>query len=237
LNCIRLRTGLRFEIQRSRSDSDMIQRINHNQADLIAALLPSAKRERLLNFSRPYLQTSNVLLTRKAADSPANLTQLHDKRLAIAQGNPLIDFLRTEFPQIKLVKCRTRSVPWKCLPRPAEGSELSGDRQLLHLIAFEHSLQISTTIGTEQAAFSLATGRDAKELNAILNKALLSISPEELGIINSRWRGYSASSQSTWRTYHRVFYQIVIGALLLISWPGTQTCGARSINAKRPSVH
>jgi len=84
---------------------------------------------------------------------------------------------------------------------------------------FEHSLQISTTIGTEQAAFSLATGRNAKELNDILNKALLSISPEELGIINSRWRGYSASSQSTWRTYHRVFYQIVIGAgvLLLIS--------------------
>lgn len=70
----------------------MIQRIRDNQADLIAALLPSAKRERLLNFSRPYLQNSNVLLTRKAADSPANLTQLHDKRLAIAQGNPLIDF-------------------------------------------------------------------------------------------------------------------------------------------------
>lgn len=222
LELIRLRTGLRFEIQRSRSDSDMIQRIRNNQADLIAALLPSAKRERLLNFSRPYLQNSNVLLTRKAADSPANLTQLHDKRLAIAQGNPLIDFLRTEFPQIKLVKMPdTFSAVEMLAEGQAEGavSSLVIANYFISSRLFEHSLQISTTIGTEQAAFSLATGRDAKELNAILNKALLSISPEELGIINSRWRGYSASSQSTWRTYHRVFYQIVIGAgvLLLIS--------------------
>ena len=68
----------------------------------------------------------------------------------------------------------------------------------------------------EQAAFSLATARGAKELNSILDKALLSIAPEELGIINSRWRGYSASSQSTWRNYQRLFYQIVIGAGLLL---------------------
>ncbi|PMZ61385.1 hybrid sensor histidine kinase/response regulator, partial [Pseudomonas sp. GW247-3R2A] len=84
---------------------------------------------------------------------------------------------------------------------------------------FEHALQISTTIGTRQAAFSLATGRDAKELGSILDKALLSIAPEELGIINSRWQGYSSASQSTWRNYHRVFYQIVlgVGVLLLMS--------------------
>ncbi|MNP05125.1 Virulence sensor protein BvgS precursor [compost metagenome] len=222
LELIRLRTGLRFDIQRSRSDSDMIKRINTDQADLIAAMLPSAQRDTLLNFTRPYLQNSYVLLTRKAHDSPTNLAQLKNKSLAIARGNPLMDYLRSEFPQIRLIQTPDA---FSAVEMLAEGRVEGAVNSLVianYFIAsqlFETELQISTTIGTQQAAFSLATGREAKELNDILNKALLSIAPQELGVINSRWRGYSASSQNTWRQYQRVFYQIVIGAglLLLIS--------------------
>ncbi|MHC8352196.1 transporter substrate-binding domain-containing protein [Pseudomonas sp. RT4P38] len=223
LELIRLRTGLRFDVHRSRSDDEMIEQIRDNKADLIAALLPSAQRETTLNFTRPYLQNSFVLLTRKAADSPTSLAQLQDQRLAIAQGNPLVDYLRSEFPRIRLIETPDAfsAVEWL-----AEGKADGAVNSLVianYFISsrlFEHTLQISTTIGTRQAAFSLATGRDAKELNSILNKALLSIAPQELGIINSRWRGYSASSQSTWRLYHRLFYQIIIGSgvLLLISF-------------------
>ncbi|AWY40443.1 response regulator [Pseudomonas putida] len=222
LELIRLRTGLRFDIQRSRSDSDMVQWLEANQVDLIAALLPTTQRETLLNFSRPYLQNSNVLLTRKAEDSPTNLTQLEGKRLAIAQGHPLSTWLRREFPLIKVIETPDT---FSAVEMLAEGlvegtvNSLVIANYFISSRLFEHTLQITTTIGTEQAAFSLATNREAKELHDILNKALLSISPEELGIINSRWRGYSASSQNTWRHYHRLFYQIVIGAgvLLLIS--------------------
>ncbi|MHC8332081.1 transporter substrate-binding domain-containing protein [Pseudomonas sp. LB3P25] len=222
LELIRLRTGLRFDVHRSRSDDEMVEQIRDNKADLIAALLPSAQRETTLNFTRPYLQNSFVLLTRKAVDSPTSLAQLQDKRLAIAQGNPLVDYLRSEFPRIKLIETPdTFSAVELLAEGKAEGAvnSLVIANYFISSRLFEQTLQISTTIGTRQAAFSLATGRDAKELNAILNKALLSIAPEELGIINSRWRGYSASSQSTWRNYHRLFYQIVIGAgvLLLIS--------------------
>jgi two-component system sensor histidine kinase EvgS len=222
LELIRLRTGLRFDIRRSRSDDEMIKQIKDHQADVIAALLPSAERETILNFTRPYLQNSFVLLTRKAADSPTNLEQLQGKRLTIAQGNPLVDYLRREFPRIKLIETPdTFSAVELLAEGKAEGAvnSLVIANYFMSSRLFEHTLQISTTIGTRQAAFSLATGQDAKELNAILNKALLSIAPEELGIINSRWRGYSASSQSTWRNYQRLFYQIVIGAgvLLVIS--------------------
>ena len=222
LELIRLRTGLRFDIHRSRSDDEMIVQIKENKADVIAALLPSAERDTALNFTRPYLQNSFVLLTRKAADSPANLEQLAGKRLTIAQGSPLVDYLRREFPRIKLIETPdTFSAVELLAEGKAEGAvnSLVIANYFISSRLFEHTLQIRTTIGTRQAAFSLATGRDAKVLNAILNKALLSIAPEELGIINSRWRGYSASSQSTWRNYQRLFYQIVIGAgvLLLLS--------------------
>ncbi|RON48186.1 transporter substrate-binding domain-containing protein [Pseudomonas frederiksbergensis] len=222
LELIRLRTGLRFDIQRSRGDDQMIAQVKANQADLIAALLPSPQREAQLNFSRPYLENSFVLLTRKSADSATNLPQLEGKRLAIAQGNPLVDYLRSTFPRIHLIETPDTFHAVELL---AEGQVEGAVNSLVianYFISsriFEHKLQISTTIGTQQALFSLATARGATELSSILDKALLSIAPEELGVINSRWRGYSAASEKTWNNFHRVFYQIVAGAsvLLLIS--------------------
>lgn len=204
LELIRLRTGLRFDIQRSRGDDQMITLVKGNQADLIAALLPTPQREAQLNFSRPYLENSFVLVTRKSADSASNLSQLQDKRLAIAQGNPLVDYLRSEFPRIHLIETPDTFHAVELL---AEGQVEGAVNSLVianYFISsriFEHKLQISTTIGTQQAAFSLATARGATELSSIIDKALLSIAPEELGVINSRWRGYSAASEKPGTTF------------------------------------
>ncbi|MCF4994911.1 transporter substrate-binding domain-containing protein [Pseudomonas syringae] len=222
LELIRLRTGLRFEVRRSRNDGQMIEQIHNRQADLIAALLPSPQREQSLSFSRPYLENSFVLLTRKTADSPTHLGQLKGKPLAIAQGNPMIDYLRRDFPRIRLIETPDAYAAVSLL---AEGKVDGAVNSLVianHYIAsqtFAQPLQITTTIGTQQAAFSLATASDNDELGSIIDKALLSIAPEELGIINGRWRGYSTPSQSTWRNYQRLFYQVAtgVGLLLLLS--------------------
>ena len=225
LELIRLRTGLRFEVHRSRNDAEMIKQIDSHQADLIAALLPTAEREKTLNFSRPYLENSYVLLTRKSADSPTNLGQLKGKQLAIAQGNPMVEYLRSEFPRIQLIETADT---FSAVSLLAEGHVDGAVNSLVianYFISsriFDRALQITTTIGTGQAAFSLVTARDNTELGSIINKALLSISPEELGVINGRWRGYSTASQNIWRNYQRLFYQVITGAclvlLLLLAW-------------------
>jgi len=219
LEILRLRTGLRFEIHRSRNDGEMIDQINHDQADLIAALLPTPQREQSLQFSRPYLENSYVLLTRKSTDSPTHLTQLRDKNLAIARGSPLADYLRREFPFIHLIEAPdTFSAATLLAEGKADGavSSLVIANYLIASRIFDHPLQITTTIGTRQAAFSLATARGNTELGSILDKALLSITPEELGVINNRWRGFSTAAQSNWHHYQRLFYQVIAVACLLL---------------------
>jgi len=220
LELIRLRTGLRFDIQRSRSDAEMIEQVATHQADVIAALLPSREREARLNFSRPYLENSFVLLTRQSSDHPDTLDQFATRRLALAQGNPLVDFLRSEYPRIQLIETRDTFTAAELLAEGKVDGAVSSLVIANYFTAsqiFQDKLQISTTLGTQQAAFSLATDRSATELNSILDKALLSIAPDELGVINSRWRGYSAAPQSTWHSFYRLFYQVLIGAGLLLA--------------------
>jgi len=222
LELIRLRTGLRFEIRRSREVSSMIEEVSAGKADIIGAIIPSDEREDQLNFSRPYLENSYVLLTRKEPQAPLNLEQMAGKRLAITQGNPLINMLAQDFPQIQLVEAgNTFKASEMLVQGQVDGAvnSLVIANYLLSSQAFQDKLQISTSIGTLSATFALATSRKATELSSILDKALLSIAPDELGVINSRWRGYSAASDSYWRNYHRLITQIIIGAglLLLIS--------------------
>ncbi|MDY7065339.1 Virulence sensor protein BvgS [Pseudomonas extremaustralis] len=222
LELIRLRTGLRFEIQRGRDVNAMIDQVEAGRADIIGAIIPSAEREAQLDFSRPYLENSYVMLTHKESHAATGLEEMEGKRLAVTRGSPLQKFLRENFPKIQLVETGdTFKSAELLLQGHVEGAvnTLVVANYLLSSQMFQDKLQISFSIGTIPATFGLATSRSATELSSILDKALLSIAPDELGVINSRWRGYTAASDSYWRDYHQLIARIVIGTglLLLIS--------------------
>lgn len=138
-----------------------------------------------------------------------------------------MEYLRREFAQITLVEA---SDTFKASEMLAQGqvdgavNSLVVANYFLSSHFFQGRLQVSSSIGTQLASFSLATSRSATELASILDKALLSIAPDELGVINNRWRGYTAASDSYWRNYHRLIIQIVSAAGLLLltslAWNG-----------------
>ncbi|RMR32304.1 Extracellular solute-binding protein/sensory box protein [Pseudomonas syringae pv. coriandricola] len=214
LELVRLRTGLKFDVKRSPSLTDMQNQVSEGQADMIGALVSSDVREDRLSFSRPYIDNSFVLVTRKDKGSPSYLEQMDGKRLAITQGSPMLDWLRRKYPRVVPLEIDN---PFQALDMRTEGavvSLLSADYFLSSGI-FEERLQMTATVGEDPALISMATSRNALELSSILDKALASIAPQDLAAINNRWRAYTPSSAS-WHDYQRLIYQIVIGAGLLL---------------------
>ncbi|WP_080482162.1 transporter substrate-binding domain-containing protein [Pseudomonas syringae] len=218
LELVRLRTGLRFEVSRSQSLSDMLNRVSQGQADMIGALIPSEEREDQLSFSRPYVDNSFVLVTRKWPDNPPRLEQLNGKRVAINVGSPLTAYLRDNFPEIVPIEVDN---PFQALDMLAQGrvegaiTSLLIANYFLSSGVFEDRLQMTATVGNEPALISMATSRKATELSAILDKALSSIAPQDLAVINNRWRSYTPAG-GNWHDYQRQIYQILIGAGLLL---------------------
>ncbi|MBL3875222.1 response regulator [Pseudomonas syringae pv. theae] len=218
LELVRLRTGLKFDVKRSPSLTDMQNQVSEGQADMIGALVSSDVREDRLSFSRPYIDNSFVLVTRKDKGSPSYLEQMDGKRLAITQGSPMLDWLRRRYPRVVPLEIDN---PFQALDMLAVGrtegavvSLLSADYFLSSGI-FEERLQMTATVGEDPALISMATSRNALELSSILDKALASIAPQDLAAINNRWRAYTPSSAS-WHDYQRLIYQILIGAGLLL---------------------
>ncbi|EJM79362.1 transporter substrate-binding domain-containing protein [Pseudomonas sp. GM60] len=221
---ISLRTGLKFDIQPTRSVAELFEWIRSGHVDVVAGISPSIERETELRFTRPFLTSPNVLVTRIASDSPRTLDEMAGKKLAITQGNSAGEFIRQHFPQVELV---TAPLTADGMEMVAEGrtdgaiNSLIGARIMISR-QYRDRLQVTSTVGTDPARSTLATGREAVELHSILDKALLSISPEEIDEMTGYWRNDLMVEQSFWLRHRQDILQAFVGAgallLLALAW-------------------
>lgn len=126
--------------------------------------------------------------------------------------------LSTHHPQVHQVATESTYYSMALLSSGAVDAAIATLIDANHMLANSNDLVIRSTVGTEPATFSMATTAMAGELASILDKALLSISPEELGVINSRWRDHGMDD-AYWRNYRRIILQVVgvIGILLVVA--------------------
>ncbi|MHC8287862.1 transporter substrate-binding domain-containing protein [Pseudomonas sp. XS1P51] len=218
---ISLRTGLKFDIRPTRSVAEMFEWIKTGQVDLVAGISPSIERETGLRFTRPFLTSPNVLVTRIAPDSPRTLDEMAGKTLAVTQGNSAGEFIRQHFPQIRLVNAPLTADAMEMVAQgKADGgiNSLIGARIMISR-QYRDRLQVTSTVGTDPARSTLATSRDAVELHSILDKALLSIAPEEIDELTLYWRNDLMVDQSFWLRHRQNIFQAfaAAGALLLLA--------------------
>ncbi|WP_339628823.1 transporter substrate-binding domain-containing protein [uncultured Pseudomonas sp.] len=221
LALIELRTGLRFEIQRRTSISDALQAVRSGEADILADFTPDAEREEYLRFTRPYMVNPFVLVSALEQTDIDGLAAMQGKRLAIPAAHTLLGYLREAHPQIELILSGNN------LESLGMVSDGRAEATLLNLSSasyyilrmYSERLHIAASIDVEPARATFAVRRSEVELQSILDKALISIPPDELNALNNRWRTNAVVSTQSWRDYRTLIYQIVAvaGLLLLVS--------------------
>jgi two-component system sensor histidine kinase EvgS len=89
---------------------------------------------------------------------------------------------------------------------------------------YRDRLQVTSTVGTDPARSTLATSREASELHSILDKALLSIPPEEIDDLAQFWRNDAMVEESYWLRHRQTILQTftVAGVLLLLALAGIE---------------
>ncbi|MGG5289904.1 response regulator [Pseudomonas shirazensis] len=218
LEMLRLRTGLHFEIQRAGSVADMLTRLADGRADVIAALPMQEQRNTQLQVTRPYLESSLVLVTRHS-ETASSFEQLKGKRVAVTRGSAAAQLLAQQYPEVMAIHTESPYYSVTLLSSSAVDAAVSTLIDANHALASDPDLVIRNTVGTEPASFAMASASNAQPLAAILDKALLSISPEELGVIYNRWSGLTAKDDAYWRQLRQLALQITlgIGSLLLLA--------------------
>jgi len=219
LELISQRTGLSFSIVDGDGFNAMARQLEGGEVDLLAAVPFSARRQEQVGFTRSWLSNSLVLVTRDNARLDS-LEQMAGKRLALVEGSVLQDYLDEQHPRIRVLWSEG---PQQALERVANGEAQGAVVSLIgarYTIArhYREQLRIRAVLPVPAVHFAFATRRGEAELRSIMNKALLSVSPQEMDELINRWRNEVIVADSYWRKYRGMILQgflMAVGLLLL----------------------
>ncbi|MHB2051139.1 transporter substrate-binding domain-containing protein [Pseudomonas sp. VEM90] len=219
LKQISLRTGLQFKPVESASSQVMIDRLLHGEAQMIGALGYGADRLKQLRYTRPYLVSPRVLVTRNEGESSAQSKALDGKRIALVRGSPQQAVLQQRYPQAEIVEVDNPLGQMEAVANGVADVALSSHINATYYIShvFKERLRIAGVLDDAPAIAAFAVAADQPQLQAILDKALLSIPPEELDQLINRWRTSTLVSDSPWRDYRTLALQVLVLSALLLA--------------------
>lgn len=224
LNRISISTGLKFEVARSPSVSAMVESVAEGDSDLMAAITPSTSRLNEVRFTKPYLSTPYVLVTRISVKNTTTLEKLKGKRVALLPDNSLATYLQEHYPEITIVAAKSSAQTLELLATGEVEGAITALINTRYLIRqhYADQLQISSTVGKTPAQFSLAINKDAHSLYSILSKSLARISPEEMDDMTYRWRSAVVLDNFFSKTHYASILKIITTAsgviLLALGW-------------------
>ena len=228
LSLIAQRSGLNFEIVRGTSLNDQFEQLQAGALDILPVVTPSTEREAQLQFTRAYLNNPFVLVSAANGPHPLPLDELAGKRLAIYRGHPLREYLLQRVPGLRLVEVKSPAEGMALIARGQADVTVSSLLVARFLIArqYRDRLRITGTVGDQPARIALATAPQSALLHSILNKALLSIAPQQMDELVERWSHDVVVEDSYWSRHRREILLGFAGAagllLLALIWIGWQ---------------
>lgn len=228
LSLISQRSGLNFEIVRGLSLDRQIEQLQAGELDVLPVVTPSSERENELQFTRAYLNNPFVLVGATTASSPRNLDDLMNKRLAIYRGHPLRGYLQERVWALRFVEAKSPAEGMALIAKGQADATVSSLLVARFVIARQHRerLRIVSTVGDQPARIALATAPQSPMLHSILNKALLSIAPQQMDELVARWSHDVVVEESYWLRHRREILLGFAGAasllLAALIWIGFQ---------------
>lgn len=181
-------TGLRYEVHIEPDFASVLAKLRSGELDIAPSAAMTARRERFLHFTSPYLDSRPVLISRKdlteiGADSP-----LKGRRIAVEQGFPIEDALARLYPAahpVRVIDTRT------ALRAVAEG-QVDAYVGLLAPAAWviEHDMLSNLSVrGPVELDDGLrfAVRADAKPLAELLNRSIAAMPQTQRDEIVRRW--------------------------------------------------
>jgi two-component system sensor histidine kinase EvgS len=228
LSLISQRSGLTVDIVRGTSLDRQIEQLKAGEIDVLPVVTPSSEREAELHFTRAYLNNPFVLVGAATAQRPLTLDDLQGKRLAIYRGHPLRAYLSAHAPGIRLVEVTSPAAGMALIAKGQVDATVSSLLVARYLIArqYRERLRIYGTVGDQPARIALATSPQATVLHSILNKALLSVAPQQMDELVERWSHDVVVEDSYWLRHRREILLGFAGAagllVLALVWIGFQ---------------
>ena len=214
LAVLQSKLGVRFEVQKGLSWQQTLQRAQAGELDMLSDANITPQRSKYLDFTDDFLTTPIVIISDIKKGYIGSLVQLRGKKVAMEKGYFMMDLLRRDYPDIKLLGMENEVAALHSVDRGEADAYVGDGVTLNYFIQQEDLLNLRYAGSTEYVSHHrMAVIKQLPELLSILKKALADISPAQRAAIKSRWMGVTIQQGIT----PRVFIEYLLQALLLLA--------------------
>ena len=180
--------GVRFEVTTDRTWPEVLAKIKARELDMLAMAAPTPERSQLLNFTRPYLRSPMVIVTRIDVDYLPDPSWLQGHTVAVVGDYASYEWLKYSYPELDLQVVNTTI---EGLEKVATGRAfaLVDNLASVSFLIRQQGLSNLKVSGQLPMSFDLALAarNDWPLLHGILEKALEAIPQTEQDRIYDRW--------------------------------------------------
>jgi two-component system sensor histidine kinase/response regulator len=183
------RLGLGHEMITKPSWDEKLHMLQDGGLDMMGSMAYSDKRAEYLDFAGPYFSSPYVIVTRKTADRLNDIADLSGKRLAQERGYYITDRLTREYPEIDLLLVNDTSAALDAVSDGRASAYIGNRAVVAYLMEQELRSDLKVALSAPFPASQLHFGvrKDMPVLKNLLQRAIDSLTMEEIRAISQRW--------------------------------------------------
>jgi diguanylate cyclase (GGDEF)-like protein len=217
--------GISIQMVQFDNFDELIRQVHEKELTGITAATKTPERSKYLEFTIPYIDNPNVIITRQNFSENLTFEELANASMDIlvVEGYDIIEFLNDKFPKLE----------YRTVKSPSDGIRMvafgEADAMIIEIMSATEIIEgdnISNLIVNVETPYesslSIATRSDWPILNQIFNKGLAQITDNEKKVIEQKWMSLQRQSifQNTyfWAASLGFVFLLIIIIIVILVW-------------------
>ncbi|AXX90542.1 ABC transporter substrate-binding protein [Arcobacter suis] len=191
MNLLALKVGLNVEYISGPNWNDFLELMKDNKLDVMLNIAKTEDREKYLNFTTPYLKAVDSVFVRKEVNNLKSLDDFKGKTIAVIEGFYEEELFKKYYPEIRLLLVKDSLEGLKKLAFKEVDGFVDSFAVANYFIENNFIINLKPAFEIKDQRFNLsmglATNKENKLLQEILDKAKKEITVEEEFELKRKW--------------------------------------------------
>ena len=220
LSLIGKKIGIKFTVVNCGDFKKALEEVKDKKIDMITGITPTPKEFKYLDFSKPFLELTPVIIVRKDFKGTTTLEQLNGLKVAVVNNYAIGGFMKENYPNIKLEYVSDAYVGLTMLSTGGVDAMVLDMAEASHCIESERITNLRVAGKTDYVnRIAFGVRKDWPILVSILNKGFARITLKEKSEISQKWTSLGGKTKEYGRDFWIVVtiaFGVVLSILTLI---------------------
>ena len=193
MNLLADRLGIEVEYLSGKTWGEFLDMIRTRDLDVMLNIVQTKSRDKFVLFTDPYVENPPVIVARQGDGTIREFADLSGKRVAIPKGFFYQELIERNYPQIDLYLVEDQVAALEAVAFGHAAATVGGIANQNFLIRKNLLTNLAIVAGIDDEIFSnrlrIGVRDDWPALRGLLQKAIDSVSEEEIARLQERWLG------------------------------------------------